>query len=176
MKKLIVLFILLTFLGCNKPPEVIPPPGTVTVPPEVSKILQAALNTGCSVGKVYAAVDSYLPYIRPFVPANIMSTAVPILNTFHNALNLYMAAVITWSDTKTAPQDFDALKVNLLKVRDEAMPLIQQIIALATGKPKGVVEAAANTKAVVEAKAMFSCSIDEFKTMALQIKDLGPIT
>jgi hypothetical protein len=183
MKKLIVMLMVvgLMFVGCNKPPAVTPPDtGTETTITEStsSKLLQVALNTGCSIGKVYVAVDNYLPFVKPFVPANIMEQAVPILNTFHSALNLYMAAVITWSDTKTAPTDFDQLKTNLLKVKDEAMPIIQQILAL-INKPKEpkALLAEGNVKvAITQEKAMFTCDITEFKSLTTKIKELPVIS
>jgi len=166
-------------MGCNKPPEVVTPPdtGTVTIAPEVSKLLQTALNLGCSVGKLYVMVDNYLPFARPFIPGNILDTAIPVLNGLHSALNLYMAGVVTWSDQKTAPTDYDQLRANLEKVRDEAIPIIQQIIAM-INKPKEdvVVVKGMALKATIEEKAMFSCGIDEFKALAIQVKELPVIS
>lgn len=183
LKMAVVVCALITCLflaGCNKPPEIVTPPntGTVTVAPEQSKLLATALNIGCSTGNIFVAVTNYLPFVRPFVPANIMEQAVPILNTFHSALNLYFASVITWSDTKTAPTDFDTLKTNLLKIKDEAMPIIQQILALINKpkEPKALLAEANVEKSIVTDKAMFSCAIDEFKALSIQIKELPVIS
>ena len=181
LKIAVVVCALITCLwlsGCNKPPEVVTPPDTGTVVPAQSKLLTAAINTGCTIAKAYIMVDNYLPFARPFIPTNIIGTAIPVLNTLHSCLNLYMASVITWSDTKTAPTDFDQLKTNLLAVKDEAMPLIQQIIALVnkTKADDAVVTKGMALKATIEEKAMFACTIDEFKAFAIQVKELPIIS
>lgn len=180
MKKFVVLLAALAIMaGCNQPPVVTPPDTvTVTVAPEQGKLLTAAINTGCTLAKTALSIDSYFPMVRPFIPANILNTAIPVLNGFNSALKLYMAAVITWSDTKTAPTDFDQLKANLLKVKDEAMPIIQQIIAL-INKPKAddvLMDKGMALKTIIEEKAMFSCTIDEFKAYSIQVKELPVIS
>ena len=172
MKKLALVLVIITILtGCPSPQPPQPPePNVTTTIDEQGKLLTAAISTGCTMSKTYTAINSYYPMLKPFIPANI--PIVQILNTFHSALNLYNAAIITWADTKSQPKDFAQLQENLINLNNQLVPIIQQILdAARKSKDAGAVQAANNIDEV-NMKGVFSCTIEEFKLVAETVKGL----
>ena len=160
--------------GCDKPPEVIPPDGTSTIV-AVPAALTAAINAGCTASKTYILVDSQWLLIRPFIPATILPNVIVACNVFQKSLNLYNAAVIAWSNNKTEPTNFAQLKADIKTAQEALMPLIAQIAALmhkAKSPETSALKAIDEINSNITEKGIFSCTIDEFKAIAAQLKAL----
>ena len=173
MKKLIVLLMAITLLTACPSPNVPTPPddGVTTTVEGQSVILSTAINTGCTLSNTYVQINSYYPFIKPFIPANISGTITPILNAFHSALNLYNSSVLAWVETKNEPANFVQLQENLVALNNQLVPLIQQIIDIAKkSKDTTAIQSAENLD--TKMKGVFSCTIEDLKSLANRVKEL----
>jgi len=178
MKKIVVLFALLAIVcsGCNSPTTPPPPPENGVFVP--SPLLTKAVNLGCTTTKFFMTVHSYWGFVRPFIPANVTSIAVPAINLFKAGLRSYNDAIIACYNNKKDPTNFEQLEKDLLALKESVMPIIQEIMTLInSNKPSDTtVNATKEMKATMESKAMFSCTIDELINMNDKLKTLPDIS
>lgn len=181
MKKFVVLLAVLAIIcGCNPTPSN-PPTSTIPADGEFvpSDLLVKAINTGCAVSDFTLTVNNYWFIVKPFLPANIAGPAVLGINTLVMGLKAYNSAVIAWYDGKKDPTNGQQLQDDLLKLKADLMPIIQQILALIPQKPEASGDAVLATKQMektISEKGIFSCTFDQFKAKAAQVQALQPIS